>query len=150
MKFKHKFLHSFILMTFSMFILSTILIQIVFAILLHAIINLDWIIFIGIVSIIWCLPWSLFLYFLFKITINENGIRCYNFWGVFRTCDWNDIVLCKYINFSGFKYIRIYSKDKYFQLWLPLFLHDFSIFINEVENLAGNDNELTKILRGTP
>ena len=146
MKFKHKFWVAFIWMTSGTFILSILTVQIYFYSLHIGLINSQWLLTIGIFSIIWCLFWGLIIHYFVKITVNDIGLHCYNFWCIYSTVPWETITSCEPINFLGMPYIRVFSTKTRLPLWLPLFIHNYSSFVQQTKELAGSNNALTQSL----
>ena len=77
----------------------------------------------------------------YKITIQRDGIRGYDCWGIFHFIEWEMIVDVKPIRILGLKYIRAYNRERR-PLWLPLFLSNFGEFKEEIQKNVPKNNPL--------
>ena len=77
----------------------------------------------------------------FKITINSEGIKGYDCWGIIHFIEWERIVDVKPIRIFGLKYIRALNKETR-PLWLPLFLSDMNKFKEEIQKRVPQNNPL--------
>lgn len=92
--------------------------------------------------------WTFLFISIYPVYLSEEGIRCYNSWGVYRTFDWSEISFVKSINILGFRYLRIGSVEGGSKLWVPMFLEDMAGFREAVRDFAGTEHVLTKALGG--
>jgi hypothetical protein len=84
---------------------------------------------------------ALAVYF-FKARLYPEGFRGYNLWGAYRSTTWSDMVRVKKTNVGGLQYLRVYTKDSTYPLWLPLFLKGMPLFRDRVKEFAPADNPL--------
>lgn len=87
------------------------------------------------------LSMALAVYF-FKVRLYPEGFRGYNLWGAYRDTKWSDIVQVKKTDVGGLQYLRVYTKDSTYPLWLPLFLKGMPLFRDRVKEFAPADNPL--------
>lgn len=83
----------------------------------------------------------------YKITITNEGLRGYDFWGVYHTINWKGIIKVTPVKILGLKYIKINNEDSSRPLWIPLFLNDMDGFIKEVKGRLEADNPLQLYLQ---
>jgi hypothetical protein len=98
------------------------------------------------------LLYTLAVVFYFKVYVGPVGLRCYNFWGVYRTAAWDDIRSARPFNFLGLRFLRAHTADARTPLWVPLFLTEPERFEALVRRYAGVTNPLARALEddGTP
>jgi hypothetical protein len=84
--------------------------------------------------------------FLFEVHVSEEGLRCYTFYGNYRTFAWSDINGVRPVNMLGLRYLRVSSVQGGPPLWVPLFLADREGFRLAVSGLAGEDHVMTRAL----
>jgi len=85
----------------------------------------------------------------FKITITDEYLRGYDFWGKYHSVEWNNIISIKPIRIAGLKYVRVESKTLRRPLWVPLFLNDMCSFKAEVNKRLADGNPLKTFLDDT-
>jgi hypothetical protein len=86
------------------------------------------------------------LVFYFKVYAGPEGLRAYNFWGLYRTVAWEDIRSARPVNFLGLRYLRAHTANASSPLWLPLFLTEQDRFDALVRAHAGPSHPLTRAL----
>jgi len=93
-------------------------------------INIDWKSCVIALSgmLLFVLLYILTIIIYYKVTLTEDGIKGFNFWGKYRFVQWNEINNVKFINFCGLKFLRVFSKNERLSLWIPLFLKDMNDF----------------------
>jgi hypothetical protein len=79
----------------------------------------------------------------FKITINSEGIRGYNFWGKYYFIEWESITETKHIRVVGLKYLRVFSKSIKRPLWVPLFLNNMEKFKKDIQEFVPENNPMS-------
>lgn len=82
----------------------------------------------------------------FKVFISPEGVRCYNFWGTYRTVEWADVARADRISMLGLKFILVHSRRRPDPLWLPRFLSNRAAFDQLVAQYAGVDHPLTQAM----
>jgi len=83
---------------------------------------------------------------LLTVRLSPPQIRCYNFWGVYRSVAWTDIERAHPSKFLGMPYVRVWSRGRRTPMWVPLFLTDMQGFRAMVLHQAGSDNPLSRCL----
>jgi hypothetical protein len=92
------------------------------------------------------LLYTLAVVFYFKVYAGPTGLRCYNFWGVYRTVAWADIRSARPFNFLGLPFVRTHTANAITPLWVPLFLTEPERFAALVRRCAGPENPLTRAI----
>lgn len=83
----------------------------------------------------------------FTITLTSNGIRGYNFWGIYREVPWNEIKSTKTFYFGFLVYVRVFTKDHKSPLWVPLFMRNRIGFASALSDLSPLDCPLRNHFR---
>jgi hypothetical protein len=83
---------------------------------------------------------------LVKIRVSPAGLRCSNFWGLYRTTAWDDILSARPCNFLGLRFLRTHTANALTPLWVPLFLTEQERFAALVCRHAGVTNPLARAL----
>jgi hypothetical protein len=84
----------------------------------------------------------------YPVYILADGLKGYNFWGIYSTIPWNAITAVRPLYLGVVVYARVFSPRIRLPLWLPLFLDDMERFTNLVRDRAGLDHPLTVVLEG--
>jgi hypothetical protein len=82
----------------------------------------------------------------YKVYVSPDGVRAYNFWGVYRFARWADFRRVALGSFLGLPLLRAYTDGAWTPLWLPLFLADWDGFCALVRTHAGAEHPLTVAL----
>lgn len=88
------------------------------------------------------------LVFLCPVYVSAEGIRSYNFYGIYSTVAWNAEMRTRRHNLFGLRYIVISSRANWTELWVPLFLSDMRGFTEAVAEFGGDEHPLVLELRG--
>ncbi len=83
---------------------------------------------------------------LFPVYVLHHGVRCYNFWGAYRTIAWSEVSDVQRQNLFGLRYLSVASIAGGSPIWIPLYLSDMTGFITAVKNRAGRANPLVVAL----
>lgn len=78
----------------------------------------------------------------FPVYASPNGLRCYNYWGIYATIPWDTITNVRRISVLGLPYLVARSSASSVQPTVPLYLSDMPGFILVVKQFAGDDNPL--------
>lgn len=81
----------------------------------------------------------------FPIHVRPDGLRGYNFYGVYRTIRWHDIKWVGRVSVLGAAYLV--TNDGTGQVWVPLYLPDMAGFIRAVLACVGDGHTLAVALR---
>jgi hypothetical protein len=84
----------------------------------------------------------------FPVSISQDGIRSFNFWGLYHTVAWPEVTAVKPVNLLGLRYLFIYSPKLRWPLWVPRFLADPARFKRLVLDYAGPNHPLSQAIRG--
>ncbi len=82
----------------------------------------------------------------YSVDLTDEGLLCYDAYGLYRLAQWNAITGVRPVNFLGLRYLRVYSTDTTRPRWLPLFLSDMPRFADTAFTLAGPENPLVQAL----
>jgi hypothetical protein len=83
----------------------------------------------------------------FKVYVSPDGLRAFNFWGLYREVAWAELRSAGPVNFLGLKYLRAYPTGGRAPLWLPLFLRDQGRFCALVRQYAGPEHPVAVALQ---
>lgn len=83
---------------------------------------------------------------LFPVYILKNGVRCYNFYGFYRTIDFDAMDTIKVSSVFGLKYLVVKRAESQDDIWIPLYLHDRASFKAAVRDRAGKGHPLVEAL----
>jgi hypothetical protein len=86
------------------------------------------------------------LVFYFQTGIGPEGIRGFNFWGVYRDAPWEDFRSVSPFNLLGLRFLRAHTARGWSPLWLPIFLNDWDRFRDRVLEYAGPEHPLSRAL----
>jgi membrane associated rhomboid family serine protease len=92
------------------------------------------------------LIYSLVAIYLYPITIKAQGIRGYNFWGVYSFVAWEEIDRIEPYKSFGLWYLRLFFHNSYAPIWLPLFLQQQEKFNQTIIKFTAPDNPLHQAL----
>jgi hypothetical protein len=84
---------------------------------------------------------------LFPVYVSPDGLKCYNFWGIYCFAPWPSIIETKPGNVFGLKYLRVRSSSFSSEMWVPLYLSRMSDFVVAVRESAGESNPLVVALQ---
>lgn len=73
----------------------------------------------------------------YRVYTNEDGIRCFDFWGRYHHVPWNEVLRVRPGWFLWLPYLRLYSTARP-PIWVPLFLHRQRDFWDYVRAWAPN------------
>ena len=76
----------------------------------------------------------------FRVYVTREGIKCYDFFGIYHLARWDSIEEARPINLLGLRYLRVFCTDTSRPLWVPLFLSDMSGFSETVSRHAEPNN----------
>jgi hypothetical protein len=82
----------------------------------------------------------------FPVYLSPEGLRCYNYWGLYRSIAWLEVGQISPESVLGLKYLRVTSRGSGAEVWLPLYLSDMSSFIEQTRHYAGPDHPLVEAL----
>jgi len=97
-------------------------------------------------ALLWGLFSAIIIHYFPPFTVDENGLRCSNSWGINRTAKWSSITHCKYLNLFGLRTLRIFYSESRWALWLTLHLEHNEEFMEAVKKYAGENSELYSCL----
>lgn len=83
----------------------------------------------------------------FPVYVSSDGIRCYDFYGFYRTVPWDSVALITQTNLFGLKYFVVSSASGWSDIYIPHFLADMPEFVLSVEEFAGTEHPLARKLR---
>ncbi|MEN8146328.1 MAG: hypothetical protein ABFR02_01770 [Campylobacterota bacterium] len=72
--------------------------------------------------------------------ISINSIKGYDVFGRKKFVEWNEITRCKYTNFFGLKYIKLFHESSRWPVWIPLYLKDINGFSDEIIKIVPENN----------
>ncbi len=75
------------------------------------------------------------------VYVLSDGIRTYNYWGMYRTVPWTEFTVVERANIFGLRYLRFASIDGT-RLYIPLWLADMPGFAAIVRDRAGDVHPL--------
>jgi hypothetical protein len=84
----------------------------------------------------------------FPVHVQPEGLRCYDFFGIYHLAKWSEITAVRPIWILGLRYLRVRSRDCPRVVWLPLFLAGKEEFTALVRERAGEEHMLTRFLTG--
>lgn len=82
---------------------------------------------------------------LFPLYVLPDGIRCYNFWGLYRTLRWEEIATVSKTNMLGLPYAIAKDANGRREIWVPLYLTNMPGFLVAVRAAAGEEHMLAKV-----
>ena len=80
----------------------------------------------------------------FPVYVLPEGLSSYNAFGCYSTVRWEEIAEVEPINILGLKYIRIKSTSKKPPIWIPTWLNDNRLFLENVTRLGGKREHFEK------
>jgi hypothetical protein len=89
---------------------------------------------------------TLLAVFYYKVYVGPEGVRCYNFWGLYRTVAWDDFAAIRPVNFCGLRFLRVRSTSPGTPIWVPLFLTKPRMFEEAVIRHGGVTHPLARAL----
>jgi hypothetical protein len=78
----------------------------------------------------------------FPVYVLDEGVRCYNFYGVYGTIRWDDAIHIRRTNLFGLRYAVVSAPETSVELWLPLYLSDMNGFIAAIQEHVSDDHPL--------
>jgi hypothetical protein len=87
-------------------------------------------------------PWSIWLVcylflnlmkLIFPITIFHNGIKCYNYIGLYHFVEWHQITKVYRQSVEGYLYVFVETKNLKRPLTIPLYLENMEDFVNLIK-----------------
>jgi hypothetical protein len=78
--------------------------------------------------------------------VGPEGIRGFNFWGIYRDALWEDFRSVSPINFLGLRFLRAHTARGWGPLWLPIFLTDWERFRDLVLEYAGPEHPFSRAI----
>jgi hypothetical protein len=82
----------------------------------------------------------------FPVYVRDDGLRCYNFYGVYQTLPWAAITNVRQESMFGFGYLIVGDGER--EIWVPLYLSDMQGFARTVRTHVGDQHPLAVALRG--
>jgi len=82
-----------------------------------------------------------------SISVDENGIRAFDFIGRYHSCPWGSLSAAAPATVFGLAYLKVTSTASPRALWIPLFLEDNAGFLRLAERFGGPTNPLVQGLR---
>jgi hypothetical protein len=79
----------------------------------------------------------------FPVYISPDGLKAYNFWGVYTTVGWDSIITARPAHFGVVGFLRVFTRNTWFPFWLPLFSANMDRLTDLVREYAGPENPLT-------
>ncbi len=83
----------------------------------------------------------------YPVYVSTDGIRCYNFYGIYRTIPWHTVSQIRYMTVFGLPYLAVSSALGGSEITVPLFFSNMRRFLEVVREYAGEDHSLTKALK---
>lgn len=83
---------------------------------------------------------------LFPVYVLEEGVRCYNFYGFYRTIPFDAMERIKASSVCGLKYLVVSRAESQDSIWIPLYLHDHAGFKAAIRDRAGRNHPLLEAL----
>jgi hypothetical protein len=84
--------------------------------------------------------------FYYTTGVGPEGVRGFNFWGVYRDAPWGDFRSVRPITFFGLRFLRAHTNQGGSPLWLPVFLVGAERFRLLVLEYAGPAHPLSQAL----
>ena len=81
----------------------------------------------------------------FPVYLRPDGVRGYDFYGLYRTLRWAEIVRVRRVSVLGSPYLV--ATDGSREVWVPLYLPDMARFARAVRACAGDGHPLAVALR---
>ncbi len=98
------------------------------------------------ISLLLASPVLVLLVFLIRLTVfvrvTPEGVRTLDTLLRLRTASWSSIYDAKPTTVLGLKYLRVYSQNSRFALWVPLQLTGYNKFLKHLHSVAPEDNPL--------
>jgi hypothetical protein len=82
----------------------------------------------------------------FPVYVSADGIRCYNFYGIYHTVSWANMQRLQIRSLFGLRYLVIDASGSGSEIWLPLYLSDMPGFVASVREYAGEQHALVQLL----
>jgi hypothetical protein len=82
----------------------------------------------------------------FPVYVRADGLRCYNFYGLYRTLRWEDIADIRKDGVLGLPYLVVSNSSGWRQVWVPLYLSDMPGFARAVRACTGDGHMLVEAL----
>lgn len=92
-----------------------------------------------------CMLLVAFAVWFFPVIISPTGIRTYTFWGTYDSASWDDIQDVRGVNF-GMRFVT-FVNTRGARLYIPVFLHHYDHFCDDVHQWAGEQHPLTLALK---
>ena len=78
----------------------------------------------------------------FPVYVVEEGVRCYNYWGLYSTVRWDAAIRIRRANLFGLRYAVVSSPSNWTEIWIPLYLSDMNGFIAAIREHVPDDHPL--------
>ena len=101
------------------------------------------------VGAVLCLALTALAVYGFPLYVAPSGIRCYNFWGLYRTVAWGDIESARPFDLLVLRYLVVQAQGGD-TIFVPLFLSNMQRFRESVKGYAGENNPLVRELEKGP
>ena len=83
---------------------------------------------------------------LMPVYVTPEGVRCYNFWGLYRTVGWAEMGEIRRQSVLGLRYLTVAPPDGAWPIYVPLYLSDMPEFLAAVRKHAGDAHPLVAAL----
>jgi hypothetical protein len=84
----------------------------------------------------------------FPVYVRPDGLRSYNFCGIYRTLPWDAIAKVHHEAVFGFRYLVISDAAGERELWVPLYLSDMPGLAAAIRGHVGPEHPLAEALKG--
>jgi hypothetical protein len=82
----------------------------------------------------------------FPVYVSPEGIRCYNFFGLYRTLPWHAVTRIGHDSVFGMGYLVVASSARRSEIYIPLYLSDMAAFTDVVREHARLGHPLVEAL----
>ena len=85
---------------------------------------------------------------LFPVYVLVDGVRCYNFWGMYRTVKWAEVGEIRPANMFRLRYLTVASTSGgTARSRVPLYLSNMDRFVASIRDRAGPEHTLVAVPR---
>lgn len=82
----------------------------------------------------------------FPVYVRADGIRCYDFGGIYHTIPWGEIARVRRAGILGLRYLVASDSSGRREVWIPLYLSDMPNFALAIRACAGDEHPLVDAL----
>jgi hypothetical protein len=86
----------------------------------------------------------------FPVFVSPEGVRCYNYFGFYKTVPWDAMTGFRRENIFGLRYLAVDSSSGWFAIYIPLYLSDMAGFAQAVREFGGEGHPLLKAVNSAP